>query len=379
MAGPDAKGEAATLLALLGGGQPEVFTFQTFDDSPEKRRHLTRVLHGPFVDRVGELADLNEAGASVNVMVNRGDTRGRATSNVQSVRSLFVDLDGTPLEPVLEGPLMPHAIVESSPGRFHAYWLAEGVPLESFSPLQRAVAACFDGDRAVVDLPRVMRLPGFLHQKGEPFRSRLVTFNTFPRYSLGVLSEAFGTVGAAQMKAPPLQVVDGSIYVGNRNQTLFALARGFVNKGFDFDQVLSRILAVNQRKCEVPLGECEVRALVESAVEHGPRGYLNLPLAVVDCPEYRHLSHAARTIAVAAYRRFNGENNGNISLPFSDFHAEFSRKETFYKARQELVRAGFLRTAKRRTYDRWAGRTPDLFEVALGPPGEPKKGRLADN
>jgi hypothetical protein len=97
------------------------------------------------------------------------------------VRALFVDLDGTPVEPVLAWRFRPDLVVESSRGRFHAYWRTDAVPLDEFAPLQKALAALFNGDTAVHDLPRVMRLPGSWHQKvskdgkrSEPFMARIV-------------------------------------------------------------------------------------------------------------------------------------------------------------------------------------------------------------
>lgn len=112
-----------------------------------------------------------------------------------------------------------------------------------------------------------------------------------------------------------------------------------------------------------------------NAVEYGPAGYLSLPLNVFDSLAYGSLSHAARTLAAAAYRRFNGENNGNISLPYSDFQVEFSRKETFYKSRAELVASGLLRLVQKRRWHEWVGRQPDIYAVALEPPSEPMRER----
>jgi len=80
--------------------------------------------------------------------------------------------------------LEPHIVVESSPGKWHAYWRVADVPLDKFSELQIALAALFGGDPAVSDLPRVMRVPGFFHLKGEPFRVRLLRADDRPAYTL---------------------------------------------------------------------------------------------------------------------------------------------------------------------------------------------------
>lgn len=361
--------EGGRLLALLAGPSARL-SFQTFDEAPARRPDLAKILHGSLDKLAPILGDLNERGASVNFMVNEGDGRGRAKENVLAVRALFVDLDGDPLQPVLDGPLPPHAVVQSSPGRYHAYWLVEGVGLGDFTPLQRAIAERFGGDRTVVDLPRVMRLPGSLHHKHGATPCQLVTLDEGrPRYGRAEVLEAFAVQLGAPAKASQrlVPLADG-IPEGERNRTLFDLARSFVNKGLPDSEVASRIQKVNATKCQPPLCATEVDAIVASAIGYGPSGYLNLPIRVFDCPAYRKLSHAARTVTAAAYRRYNGQNNGAIALPFSEFAAEFSRSQTFYKARAEAVRSGLLRRVRKRRYHEWGGRQPDLYEVALEPP-----------
>ena len=94
------------------------------------------------------------------------------------VRAVFVDLDGAPLDPVLERLCEPHVIIESCKERWHAYWLSD-LQKDQFLSVQKTLDKTFDGDLAICDLPRVMRLPGFLHQKSknsqpkEPFVTRV--------------------------------------------------------------------------------------------------------------------------------------------------------------------------------------------------------------
>lgn len=372
--------EAPQLLSLLHGGHQS--TFQTFDESPAKKSDLTRILHGSWEQHRETLESLNERGAGVFFMVNLGDGKGRASRNVKEVRALFVDLDGAPVEPVFAASLQPHAIVETSPARFHAYWLVDAVPLAEFSSLQLGLAKRFQGDQKVRDLPRVMRLPGFGHQKGRLFKSRLLAIEpSLPPYHHDVMVEEFGlTVETRPLElAAKLVTLEESIALGTRNDTLFGLARGLVNKGFAPEDVLKRVQRVNAERCRPPLCATEVDTLVASACNFGATGYLNLPLAVFDSDEYRNLSHAARTVAATAYRRFNGENNGNIALPFDDFRREFTRPQSFYRARDEVIRSGLLRVVRKRRYHERGGRQPDLFEVAMKPPSVGIQRRLASN
>ena len=158
------------------------FTFQVF---PESKDSTTRpkVLHGTLAEYADALVEANKQGSGIFVMVNKGDgithegvKSCRTAANVVSVRAVFVDLDGAPLGPVLDFGLLPTMVVSSSPDRWHAYWLISDCPLETFGPTQQRLAAMFNGDPSVSDLPRVMRLPGFYHLKGEPFMSTIDYF-----------------------------------------------------------------------------------------------------------------------------------------------------------------------------------------------------------
>jgi len=173
--------EARRFLELLD--QKGHFTFQTFSDKKDasQRSGLTRVLHGSLDEYADQLISLNLQGAGIFVMVNEGDgvvhpgnKTPRTNKNVIRIRSAFVDLDGSPLDPVRDAKVVPSIIVKSSPGRWHAYWHLTDCPLEHFKPIQRALAERFGGDPAVCDLSRVMRLPGFIHQKHDSFQTRIM-------------------------------------------------------------------------------------------------------------------------------------------------------------------------------------------------------------
>ena len=184
------------------------FTFQTFDDSPEKRKEMAKVLHGTLGQRGAALKKLNEGGAGVFVTVNatdlKSDDKGRAlrkADNVTAVRALFVDLDGAPIQPVRDGPLEPQIQVESSPGRWHAYWLVKDVALAQFRPLQRGLLTRFNGDPTIHDLSRVMRIPGFVHRKAVPALSLLSSCTDRAPYTLAEVLAAFGW-GSAEAADP---------------------------------------------------------------------------------------------------------------------------------------------------------------------------------
>ncbi len=170
---------AAQFLSLLD--DDHAFTFQTFDDvDGEPATTAPRVRHGSLGEHAPELKGLNEAGAGIFVMVNAGDgvirpgsKTCRTAANVVRVRALFVDLDRAPIRPLLTSALPPDFVVRSSRNRYHGYWRVDDCSLDSFGSAQAALATLFNGDTAVKDLPRVMRIPGFVHRKAEPFLSEL--------------------------------------------------------------------------------------------------------------------------------------------------------------------------------------------------------------
>jgi hypothetical protein len=175
---PDVE-EARRFLELLDSGATE-WVFQTFDDSDEKRAWLTRTFYGSLHERWTELEQLNAAGAGVFVTINEIEPgKPRRAEFARRVRALFIDLD----EParftdvwsnILQYGQLPSIVTQTSPGKFQIYWLVNNCPLELFKAAQQQLAALFGTDRAVCDLPRVLRLPGFVHRKATPFRSKLV-------------------------------------------------------------------------------------------------------------------------------------------------------------------------------------------------------------
>jgi len=146
-------------------------SFQTFCDKGKNKR-LVKQFHGTLEQHINELWELNKQGAGVFFTVNQTDLQGRTTKNITKVRSVFIDLDGAPLPEHFE--LQPHFILNTSPDKYHCYWLVEDMPIESFTLYQQALANKFNSDPKVKDLPRVMRIAGFYHNKAKPYPIKVV-------------------------------------------------------------------------------------------------------------------------------------------------------------------------------------------------------------
>lgn len=196
---PPACGHPAEqLLAALGKVR---FTSQTFADHTGATRRPT-IRHGPWTAQRRQLEDDNRHGMGVFMTVNHTDLRGRSAQNILQVVAYFADFDGAALPD--SWPRPPTAIVESSEGRFHVYWRVTGAPRGTFSHVQKHLAVLFGSDPKVHDLPRVMRLPGLYHAKGEPFLSRVILVDPDMVVEHEVFIDVFGV--PAMVREPRLVV-----------------------------------------------------------------------------------------------------------------------------------------------------------------------------
>jgi len=241
---------------------PTNLCFQIFGDKKDS------VLSGAYKYLTFDMASKwlirsNEQGYGIFFMVNAGDGRGRTKSSISRIRAIFVDLDGAPIEPLLEATkeeFCPTAIVETSPQKFHVYWRVSDDRLDMFSKVQRAIARKFHGDISVNDLPRVMRLPGFFHLKGEPFLTRCVSLNPDAEYKLDELIDFF----KLDLEEPPLSIgeilqeSDSFFPEGTRHQSLIQVAARLRNSYLDGAPLLNALREVNQQRCRPPLTEEEL-------------------------------------------------------------------------------------------------------------------------
>ena len=210
-------------------------------------------------------------------MVNVGDGTWRSNQNVTAISGLFLDLDGSPIEPVLKSPIKPHAIIQTSPERFQVRWKVNPVPVtdcnrtascELFRRIQRGIAEKFGGDKHVSGLSGVARIPGFMNMKGDPFPVRIFEANDIPAYSLKTLIDAFRLDVKENNRRTWTQSttidvnVSEPILEGTRNQTLFDTLRIIAYKGTLGDELIAIGLYLNDTCCVPPLPDDHVRGIV---------------------------------------------------------------------------------------------------------------------
>lgn len=130
----------------------------------------------------------------------------RDKESVTRIQTRIVDIDEwtkeTQLDLIGNAPLLPSLVVESVHG-FHLYYLATSdLTQEEYETGNQWLRDYYNWDQKVVkDSARVLRLPWFLHQKGEPV---LVTFrqdlSSEDGYTFEQISKAFPVVEKEQPK-----------------------------------------------------------------------------------------------------------------------------------------------------------------------------------
>jgi len=311
--------QAQHFLTLLAGDEP--VTFQTFGEGATKNPNLARILHGNLEEHAAVLSALNAQGAGVFVMVNRGDGLGRKAANVTGIRALFVDLDGAPLEPVLAAGVEPHLTIESSADRYHAYWLVFDCALDQFTRLQAALATKFNSDHKVKDLPRVMRLPGFWHQKAEPFQTHIIEEKSHAPFAVADLmarlelnaqptAQSAGNTTPQALTFDPKNAIAGFAQ-GNRDDGLFRYACRLRGLGVEKEEARLLVLAA-AAKCQPPMPEPDATKCLESAwcYDSAPAWLMPQPLTAKIEAEPYPIDALPDTIRAAV-----GEVGGFVKAP----------------------------------------------------------------
>ncbi len=184
--------EAARFLAALRQGSDSKFVFQTFGDKKEDRANkaLIKIKHGEFSKNKEYLERLNELGAGIFVTVNESDGK-RRKKDIAYVNAVFIDKDDGEEYDEKKFILPPNIVVKTKNG-YHAYWvISPSKEFETWKQVQQRLAEKFGADEKIKDLPRVMRLPGFYHNKSEKFLVRIISIDNSRKYTLENIINAF--------------------------------------------------------------------------------------------------------------------------------------------------------------------------------------------
>ncbi len=260
----------------------EHFHFQVFDDSG-KSSVKPKTIVGTLKEKAEILVAKNDAGAGIFVAVQPHPLdKARKGEFTEGVRTFLIDLDGAPLDPVLEtlkeAGLNPNMVVNTSTGKYHIYLKVSDCPLDQYSAVQKALASKFDGDPSVNDLPRVARVVGFMHKKDpeNPFKVIFHSIGSSDPYSLEKIVDGLDLdLNAPSRKAPNegnvSSVLGGDeIGEGFRNKTIFTIGRRLRGLGISKADIKIAMEKANYERCDPPLDPSEVDVIFESVLKYQP-------------------------------------------------------------------------------------------------------------
>ena len=289
--------EAARTFLQYLDPDSDKFTFQTFTDSNQRKRTykkhpqtgnlldpLAKVLHGTLDEYWAALVDASRRGAGVFVTINKTLLRDqRSANNIIAVRAYFPDCDGVPQDTIKDAVsllgLMPHIVTQTSPGNYHLLFCVDDAPLTDFPETQQKLAALFRSDPHVSDLPRVLRLPPFPHQKDGSAGELVRVLHLFDgeNYSNAYFQRALAQALASSMRpkrglaetaldnlgpAPPDWHQGYS--EGGRNNECARRAGSCLAQGMSEKETLEKCLVWNRENNRPPLTDEEVAATVAS-------------------------------------------------------------------------------------------------------------------
>ena len=190
--------------ALTNDADNAILDWRAIHDTNKEVPALPR--RGTLLQVWQELCHWNTQGYGIFCTIAAMDGAGRHLSNVQYIRAHYIDLDNISAEVNYQRAVgsnpAPAFAVQSSAGKYHVYWpVAPYNDNDRFSTVQRKLRQVFDGDKAVVDAARVLRVPGTYNCKyGQP---QLVTVWALPGYGQPTRVEALESALAG------VQVIDG--------------------------------------------------------------------------------------------------------------------------------------------------------------------------
>jgi len=100
-------------------------------------------------------------------------SRGRTKEDIDCIRHIFLDFDQNgdrAVEKLLartDLPL-PNYLVSTSPDKWQVIWKVEGFEKAAAEELEKGLARSTGADSCVIDVSRVLRLPGFYNHKYRP-------------------------------------------------------------------------------------------------------------------------------------------------------------------------------------------------------------------
>jgi hypothetical protein len=176
----------------------------------------------------------------------------RRKEDIVRARAVWVEDDEKRDHPREDWPIPPNLVVNSSPGKYHYYWLTSTDDLHSHQEVMQTMVDDYGCDPNARDISRVLRIPGFFNLKYEkPHPVTYFELDETP-YSWDEIKEAFppsviSTVNRSTDDSSSFDLGSAiaSITKGeNYHNSMTSIALHYANYGMSRDQIKKQLLAL---------------------------------------------------------------------------------------------------------------------------------------
>jgi hypothetical protein len=153
------------------------YCLQTFDDKAKDKALAS--CFAPYEGCGGSLSELNKRGAGIFFTPNAFPYGIRKKQECVDVNAWFFEIDDKSFEEqwdmIEKAPIKPSIVVQTKKS-LHCYYPSKDGTITNFEAIQRGLIAHFGADKACKDITRVLRVPGFYHNKQEPYMVKIVRY-----------------------------------------------------------------------------------------------------------------------------------------------------------------------------------------------------------
>lgn len=133
-----------------------------------------------------ELKKNNEMNRAISFVVNGGGNTDKEVIRSKCCKAQFMEIDDFPMNIQIaiinNFPIIPSIVVKTKKS-LHTYWLLKDGDINRFRGIQSKLIELFNSDPKIQNESRVMRLPGFYHNKEEPIMVEVIHFRPELIYS----------------------------------------------------------------------------------------------------------------------------------------------------------------------------------------------------
>jgi P4 family phage/plasmid primase-like protien len=210
---------------------------------------------------IEKLQASNESGNNIYIAMNTYQSGSRTEKNLAAVRTVWAEIDENGrenLDKVFASTLVPEptVVTQTSPGKFHAIWKVNDVPVADAKVFLKAICTEFNADSNAIDGARVLRLPGFKNCKYEdkPEVKVLHLSSNTSRHALSEFKLVADVAAPAPEERTPVDITPEGppIDRGTHDATLHSIAGKLRSMCWEQPEIEERLMEIAGKRLVNP-------------------------------------------------------------------------------------------------------------------------------